>query len=105
MEIEEKVRMRGECMELVHSQDIDLSEFIRDAGVAGRFAFQEFIRGQIRNRFTRKAHLHAVKRFSDWCAVRQLELVRITSGLCGGLVAGLIWGRFEITAVSHEFAL
>ena len=33
--------------------------------------------GKIRNRFTRKAYLHAVKRFSNWCAERQLDLVRI----------------------------
>ena len=55
-----------------------MPELIRDAGGAARFAFEEFIHGQIRNPFTRKAYLHAVRRFSEWCAGRRLDLVRIT---------------------------
>ena len=77
MEIEDKVRLSGECMELVQSQDPDLPELIRNAGGAARFAFEEFIHGQVRNVHTRKAYLHAVKRFSAWCGERRLELVRV----------------------------
>ena len=56
----------------------DLPALIRDAGDAARFAFEEFFHGQIRNPFTRKAYLHAVRMFSDWCGARNLELVRVT---------------------------
>jgi site-specific recombinase XerD len=73
-----KLRVGGHSTELTKTQDTDLPELIRDAGAAARFAFEEFLHGKIRNRFTRKAYLHAVKRFSDWCVERQIDLVRIT---------------------------
>ena len=72
-----RLRLNGSCTELMERQDAELPTLIRDAGVAARFAFEEFLHGKIRNRFTRKAYLHAVKRFSDWCAERQLDLVRV----------------------------
>ena len=75
---EVKLRLSSDSTELVQCQDAELPVLIRDAGGAARFAFEEFIHGQIRNPFTRKAYLHAVKRFSEWCAGRQLDLVRIT---------------------------
>lgn len=56
----------------------DLPMLIRDAGAAARFAFEEFVHGQIRNRSTRKAYLHTIRLFSDWCHGRGLELVRVT---------------------------
>ena len=78
MQSESKLRLTGDSAELTQTQDAELPELIRDAGGAARFAFEEFIHGQIRNPFTRKAYLHAVKRFSQWCTCRQLDLVRIT---------------------------
>ncbi len=78
MPTEDKLRLTGHCTELIQTQDAELPELIRDAGGAARFAFEEFIHGQIRNPFTRKAYLHAVNRFSEWCAGRNLDLVRIT---------------------------
>ena len=77
MQSEDKLQLTGHCTELIQTQEAELPELIRDAGGAARFAFEEFIHGKIRNRFTRKAYLHAVKRFSEWCAGRQLDLVRI----------------------------
>ncbi len=74
---EDGLQLNGPCSELVERQDAELPMLIRDAGTAARFAFEEFLHGKIRNRFTRKAYLHAVKRFSDWCAERQLDLVRV----------------------------
>ena len=74
MQSEDKLRLTtGHGTELMQCQDAELPELIRDAGGAARFAFEEFIHGQIRNPFTRKAYLHAVKRFSKWCAGRQLQ--------------------------------
>jgi integrase/recombinase XerD len=78
MQSESKLRLAGDSTELTQSADGELPELIRDAGGAARFAFEEFIHGQIRNPFTRKAYLHAVRRFSEWCAGRQIDLVRIT---------------------------
>jgi len=78
MHSEDKLRLTGHCTELIQTQEAELPELIRDAGGAARFAFEEFLHGKIRNRFTRKAYLHAVKRFSKWCDGRQLDLVRIT---------------------------
>lgn len=71
------LQLNGSCTEVVARQDAELPTLIRDAGTAARFAFEEFLHGKIRNRFTRKAYFHAVKRFSNWCAERQLDLVRV----------------------------
>ena len=75
---EDKLRLTGHCTDLVQTQEVELPVLIREAGGAARFAFEEFIHGQIRNPFARKAYLHAVRRLSEWCGVRQLDLVRIT---------------------------
>lgn len=53
------------------------------AAAAGRFAWEEFFRGRIRNPHTREAYGHAVDRFLAWCGDRGLELSRITPGDVG----------------------
>lgn len=63
--------------ELIETADSELPSLVANAGGAARFAFEEFIHGQVRNVHTRKAYLHAVKRFSAWCGERRLELVRV----------------------------
>lgn len=60
------------------AETAELPALIRDAGGAARFAFEEFFHGQIRNPSTRKAYLHTIRLFSDWCGARGLELVRVT---------------------------
>jgi site-specific recombinase XerD len=59
-------------------QAAELPGIIREAGDAARFAFEEFLHGQIRNPSTRKAYLHALRLFSEWCVSRGLELIRVT---------------------------
>lgn len=66
-----------------------LPEVIRRAGGAARFAFEEFLFGRIRNPYTRKAYLHAVRRFSEWCRLRERELAQITPGEVGRYLDGL----------------
>jgi integrase/recombinase XerD len=56
----------------------ELPAFLQDAGDAARFAFEEFFHGQIRNAYTRKAYLHAVRSFSNWCGARNLKVERVT---------------------------
>lgn len=66
-----------------------LPALIREAGGAARFAFEEFFHGQIRNPSTRKAYLHTIRLFSDWCATRNLELARVNPADVGRFLDGL----------------
>lgn len=56
---------------------------ILDAGPAARFAWDEFFSAQIRNRHTRAAYLHAVRRFLAWTEGRVSSLDQVTPGLIG----------------------
>ena len=56
---------------------------IADAGGAARYAWEEFISGELRNAHTRKAYNLAVRRFLDWCQARGTGLVYITPGMLG----------------------
>lgn len=56
---------------------------ILDAGPAARFAWDEFFSAQIRNRHTRAAYLHAVRRFLAWAEGRAGSIEQITPGLIG----------------------
>jgi integrase/recombinase XerD len=58
-------------------------KLIADAGPAAGFAFEEFFLGRLRNTYTRRAYLGAVRGFLNWIEGRQVELVRITPGLVG----------------------
>jgi site-specific recombinase XerD len=56
---------------------------VRSAGKAGRFAWDEFFLGKIRNPHTRAAYLRAVTQFLSWCEPYEIELKGITPGLIG----------------------
>ena len=49
----------------------------------GRFAWDEFFVGEIRNAHTRKNYRHAVERFLAWCELQGTELAAITPGMVG----------------------
>lgn len=53
------------------------------AGTTARFAWDEFFRGQLRNRHTRAAYLQAVQRFLTWIENRGVPLTQIEPGLVG----------------------
>jgi len=53
------------------------------AGAAASFAWEEFFVGRLRNGYTRRAYLHAVRSFLSWSEQRQMELARITPGMVG----------------------
>jgi site-specific recombinase XerD len=53
------------------------------AGHAARFAWDEFFGADIRNVHTRRAYLHAVRRFLGWCQAQAVELARVSPGLVG----------------------
>jgi integrase/recombinase XerD len=52
--------------------------WVEKEGAGARFAFEEFLYGQVRNPHTRKAYLHAVRVFTRWCEAGGLELIRVT---------------------------
>jgi site-specific recombinase XerD len=61
----------------------NVPKMIADAGAAAEFAWEEFFIGRIRNTYTRRAYLHAVRDFLRWVERRQVDLVRITPGMVG----------------------
>jgi site-specific recombinase XerD len=56
----------------------EVPALVEAAGGHARFAFEEFLYGQIRNPFTRRGYLRAVRQFAKWCEERRLDLVRVT---------------------------
>lgn len=61
----------------------ELPRLLGDAGAAAGFAWEEFFIAKIRNGYTRRAYLHAVRSFLRWAEPRQVELARITPGMVG----------------------
>ncbi len=53
------------------------------AGPAAGFAWDEFFSGQIRNRYTRAAYLHAVRKVLAWVEPHTPSLDRVTPGMIG----------------------
>lgn len=58
-------------------------EIVVRAGAAGQFGWDEFFSGQLRNRRTRAAYLHAVQSFLKWVESVEKDLSRITPGMIG----------------------
>lgn len=74
---------------VLERDDVQIPVVILNAGGAARFAFEEFFQGQIRNPYTRKAYLHSVRLFSDWCQQRGLELIGVTPADVARFLDGL----------------
>ena len=85
---EEQRLIVGEVVPSSRGPD-SLPVLIRDAGGAARFAYEEFFHGQIRNPYTRKAYLHSIRRFSEWCVAGGLELIRVTPADVGRFLDSL----------------
>lgn len=64
-------------------ETLKVPRLIADAGPAASFAWEEFFVGKIRNAYTRRAYLHAVRSFLRWVESRQVELLRVTPGMVG----------------------
>ena len=69
--------------DLIGRKAAEVPSWISQAGAAACFAFDEFFHGQIRNPHTRKAYLHALRVFSDWCREQGIELVQVMPGHVG----------------------
>lgn len=60
-----------------------LPEALAEYGAQGRFAWEEYFSGKIRNVHTRKVYLHAVRKFLLWCELQEVELGNVTPGIVG----------------------
>jgi site-specific recombinase XerD len=60
-----------------------LPNLILAVGPSAEFAWDEFFSGVVRNRHTRAAYLHAVRKFLEWVDVKKTPLERITPGMVG----------------------
>jgi site-specific recombinase XerD len=56
---------------------------VEQAGGGAQFAWEELFAAELRNLHTRRAYLHAVRQFLDWCQAHALELRQITLGWVG----------------------
>ena len=61
----------------------------RTRGRNARFAWEELFSAELRNPHTKRAYLHAVRQFLDWCDAHRLELRQITPGWVGTYYDGL----------------
>ncbi|APZ94543.1 tyrosine-type recombinase/integrase [Fuerstiella marisgermanici] len=52
-------------------------------GEAGRWCWEEYFGGRIRNANTRKTYLHAVRNFLHWCDTEGVPLQEISPGMVG----------------------
>jgi len=78
--------MNGEMLPAVIDRAGDWERRPRLVARAGRgacFAWDELFSAELRNPHTRRAYLHAVRQFLDWCELHELELVQITPGWVG----------------------
>jgi site-specific recombinase XerD len=86
---------------------VALPALVREAGGAARFAFEEFLHGQIRNPSTRKAYLHTVRLFSDWSSAAGLDLIRVTPAdvakFLDGLPVALPTRKLHLAALRRFF--
>lgn len=60
-----------------------LPRLVAQAGGSACFAWEELFSAEIRNPHTRRAYLHAVRQFLDWCEAHELELRQITPAWVG----------------------
>jgi site-specific recombinase XerD len=83
--------MSGELVPLPSRQSAALARsaqkapptIVERAGGAARFAWEEVFLGEIPNADTRKAYMHAVRKFLAWCEARGADLWAITPGMVG----------------------
>jgi integrase/recombinase XerD len=74
---------------IVSKSEPALPILVARAGVAGKFAWDEFFYAEHHNIHTQKAYMAAVKKFLVWCEGQGLELISITPGLVGQYLVGL----------------
>ena len=80
---------------------------VRLAGDAAQFAYEEFVFGRIRNRYTRRNYQHAIDRFLQWSHQCGLELHRIAPKDVGQYLDELDYAlttkKLHLSALRHFF--
>lgn len=88
-------------------KESEVPHLIEQAGSAGRFAWEEFIYGKIRNRHTRAAYERAIKRFLVHCESLQKQLPAISPRDVGTYLDGLNYApatkKLQLSAIRHFF--
>ena len=86
-----------------------LFPIVHRAGAAAVFAAEEFFFGTIRNEHTRRAYLHAVRRFLAWAEARGLDLPQIAPRDVGqyldslGKTTSIATRKQHLAALRHFF--
>jgi site-specific recombinase XerD len=84
-----------------------LPAIIEAAGPAARFAWDEFAYARIRNPHTRRAYLHAIRRFLKHCHATGKELSQIAPREVGTYLDGLCYSictkKLHLAALRHFF--
>lgn len=80
---------------------------VSSGGTAARFAWDEFLYGQLRNTHTRRAYRRAANRFLRWCEARGLLLHTIAPAHVGqyldGLPDAISSKKLYLAAIRHLF--
>ena len=78
--------MKGDMLPAVIDRPEDWERaprLVEQAGGNARFAWEEFFSAELANPHTRRAYLHAVRQFLDWCDSHAIELRQVTPGCVG----------------------
>ncbi len=93
--------------EVATSDTSETPALIAHAGPAAQFAWDEFIYGRIRNRCTRRAYSHAVRRFLDHCRLSGLDITRIAPRDVGLYLDSLAYApatkKLHLAGLRHFF--
>lgn len=86
---------------------VSVPRLVLASGDRGRFAYEEFIYGRLRNSHTRKNYVQAVHRFLGWCESCGLELPRIAPKDVGLYMDELRYApatkKLHLAALRHFF--
>lgn len=93
--------------DVVTAYNTQTPALVAQAGPAAQFAWDEFIYGKIRNPRTRRAYLHAVRRFLEHCRQAGLDLTRIAPRDVGLYLDSLAYApatkKLHLAALRHFF--
>lgn len=91
----------------VVGNDESLPVLVAAGGAAARFAWEEFIYGQIRNPYTRKSYEQAIRQFLAHCESLGRELHSVSPRDVGGYLDGLGYAastkKLHLAALRHFF--
>lgn len=87
--------------------NVAMPKLLENVGGAGRFAWEEFIFGRIRNEGTRRAYSFAINRFLSWCGDRGVGLNRIAPAHVGRYLDEQSYApatkKLHLSALRHFF--